>query len=210
MFTISIESQGLMSVREEVASFLKDRDGYPANVDDIFITNGASEGVRYCFTTFLRDPSTGFKEGILTPLPQYPLYSALTTLLNGYLVPYLLDESNSWSCSADVLTESLEKAKKAGISTRALVVINPGNPTGQVLDIKTMQEIVQWCVKNDICLMADEVYQENIWKKDSKFVSFRKIAYDMNVINVNGDGEKGLQMVSFHSVSKVRPIFHHS
>ena len=54
-----------------------------------------------------------------------------------------------------------------------------------------------------ICLMADEVYQENIWKEGSKFVSFRKVAKDMNAFDEKGDGG-GLQLISFHSVSKVR------
>ena len=193
------ESQGILSIREEVSKFLENRDGYPSDPNDIFLTNGASEGVRFCMQTLLRDPREGFNDGVLTPIPQYPLYSALTTLLQGHQVPYYLDEEKDWGCSASFLTEALQKAQSNGICPRAVVVINPGNPTGQVLSVETVAEIITWCRNNNICLMADEVYQENIWKKGAKFVSFRKIALDMNAF----EGENGLQMISFHSVSKV-------
>ena len=218
------ESQGIVAVREEVASFLKRRDGYDSDPNDIFLTNGASEGVRFCMQTLLRNPTSGFKDGVLTPIPQYPLYSALTTLLQGHLIPYYLDEARGWACASSFLADALAKAQAQGIVARALVVINPGNPTGQLLPEETMREIIAWCVAfapprplssaatlsplpcrclaNDICLMADEVYQENIWKEGSKFVSFRKVAKDMNAFD-GGDGA-GLQLISFHSVSKVR------
>lgn len=197
------ESQGILSIREEVSRFLEKRDGYPSDPNDIFLTNGASEGVRFCMQTLLRDPREGFNDGVLTPIPQYPLYSALTTLLQGHQVPYFLDEEKEWGCSAAFLTQALTDAQLNGICPRAVVVINPGNPTGQILSEETVREIITWCKNNNICLMADEVYQENIWKKGAKFVSFRKIALDMKAF----DGENGLQLISFHSVSKVCTLF---
>lgn len=181
------------------------RDGYKADPANIFLTNGASEGVRLCMQTILRAPFTDevngkpvqVKDGVLTPIPQYPLYSALTTLLQGYLVPYYLDENRAWSCTTENLARSLKKATDEGITTRALVVINPGNPTGQVLSEEDMRLIVKFCIDESICLMADEVYQENIWDRNKKFVSFRKVAYDMDAFS------NGLQLISFHSISKV-------
>lgn len=203
------ESQGIITVREDVSKFLEQRDGYPSDPKDIFLTNGASEGVRVCMQTFLRDPQSGFKDGILAPIPQYPLYSALTTLLQGSLEPYYLDEGNAWACSKASLKDALAKAKANGTTIRALVVINPGNPTGQVLDEANMREIVSFCAEEGICLMADEVYQENIWKQGSKFTSFRKVALDMGMSSTPSATNKGLQMVSFHSISKVRDPFSH-
>ena len=192
------ESQGISVVREEVAQFLADRDGYPASAGDIFLTNGASEGVRFCMQTIIRDPTSGFTDGVLTPIPQYPLYSALTTLLRGTLIPYYLNEENAWSCSVSDLQQALDKAKAEGVTPRALVIINPGNPTGQVMLEDNMIEIVRWCQAQGVCLMADEVYQENVWKTGARFVSFRKVAYDIAAFT----GEKPLQLVSFHSISK--------
>ena len=110
-------------------------------------------------------------------------------------------EKDGWTCTKQKLTESLDAAKALGKNVRGLVVINPGNPTGQVLDEASMREIVEFCCENDICLMADEVYQENIWKNQAHFHSFRKVAYDMGVIKKD-DGKSGLQLISFHSTSK--------
>lgn len=79
------ESQGISEVRQEVADFLTERDGYTGDAKNIFLTNGASDGVRLCLQTVLRDPTAAghYKDGIMTPIPQYPLYSALITLLKG-------------------------------------------------------------------------------------------------------------------------------
>mmetsp|Transcript_31728 Transcript_31728/g.53523 ORF Transcript_31728/g.53523 Transcript_31728/m.53523 type:complete len:485 (+) Transcript_31728:57-1511(+) len=195
------ESQGMLTVRKEISKFLEDRDGYPANPDDIFLTNGASDGVRITMKTFLRPPSSGFKDAILAPIPQYPIYSAMAALLDGNLEPYYLDERNNWGCSLASLEESLKHAKDKGLTVKGLVVINPGNPTGQVLEEQNMRDIINFCAKEGICLMADEVYQTNIWKPGAKFLSFRKVAMDMGMQNDNGESG-GLQMVSMHSTSK--------
>lgn len=193
------ESQGLVTVRQDIAEFLLKRDGVVGNPANIFLTNGASEGVRLCMQTFLRETASGHKDGILAPIPQYPLYSALTTLLDGKLVPYYLNEALGWSCTVEALKDALENAREESISVRALVIINPGNPTGQVISEESMREIISFCVKEGICLMADEVYQENIWAPGKQFVSFRKVALSMGYTPECGR----LQMVSFHSISKV-------
>ena len=64
------------------------------------------------------------------PIPQYPLYSALLTLENGELLAYYLKEDEGWALDADALRAKVEKSKEDGICPRAMVVINPGNPTG--------------------------------------------------------------------------------
>lgn len=127
-----MESQGIASVREEVADFLQRRDGYPANANNIFLTEGASAGVKAILQTIIRDPITGFKDAIMAPIPQYPLYSGSTALYNGTLHPYYLNEEQGWSLSVSELDKSLRIALEGGLTPRALVVINPGNPTGQV------------------------------------------------------------------------------
>ena len=85
---------------------------------------------------------------------------------------------------------------------RGLAVINPGNPTGQTLSEANMREVVQLCVDEDLVLMADEVYQENIWKAELPFTSFRKVAKSMGYSAAYEEGKKGLALVSFHSISK--------
>ena len=186
------DSQGISAVRDEIVQFLLKRDGVSADPNNIFLTNGASEGVRFCL-------NTGINDGMLAPIPQYPLYSALSTLQSTTLVPYELDESRNWECSISSVKASLQKANSENVCVRSMVVINPGNPTGQVMTTDSMEAVVDLCKKESICLMADEVYQENIWKSGAKFVSFRKVAAGMKAF----EGTNPLQMVSFHSVSKV-------
>jgi alanine transaminase len=96
------------------------------------------------------------------------------------------------------LKKQLEDARSKGIDVRALVVINPGNPTGQVLAEDNQCDIVRFCKNEGLVLLADEVYQENIYVDDKKFNSFKKIARSV------GYGEDDLPLVSFQSVSKGR------
>lgn len=90
------------------------------------MTNGASEGVRIAFKMLIRNKN----DGIFIPIPQYPLYSALVTLSQGTFCPYYLDEDNNWSLDPEDLEKRIIEAKNEGTNVRALVLINPGNPTG--------------------------------------------------------------------------------
>ncbi|CAA3012441.1 alanine aminotransferase 2-like [Olea europaea subsp. europaea] len=185
-------SQGIKGLRDTIASGIEARDGYPADPNDIFLTDGASPAVHMMMQLLIRSE----KDGILCPIPQYPLYSASITLHGGTLVPYYLDEATGWGLEISELKNQLEAAKSKGISIRALVVINPGNPTGQVLSESNQKEIVEFCKKEKLVLLADEVYQENIYVPDKQFHSFKKVSRTM------GYGEKDISLVSFQSVSK--------
>lgn len=77
----------------------------------------------------------------MIPVPQYPLYSATMALQGATVVPYLLDERNLWGLTVANLEQSLADAKSKGVDVRALCIINPGNPTGQCLDLKSIQEV---------------------------------------------------------------------
>jgi alanine transaminase len=135
-------------------------------------------------------------DGILCPIPQYPLYSASIALHGGTLVPYYLDEATGWGLETSELKKQLDNARSKGIAVRALVVINPGNPTGQVLAEGNQQQIVEFCKNEGLVLLADEVYQENIYVDNKKFNSFKKVARSM------GYGEEDLTLVSYQSISK--------
>jgi len=82
-------SKGHMTIRKEIAKFIENRDGVQSNPNNIYMCSGASEAVRLCFKMLARN----FKQGIMVPIPQYPLYSAQTTLDGGTMVRYYLDES---------------------------------------------------------------------------------------------------------------------
>jgi len=148
--------------------------------------------VEFLLKILLRGPD----DGVLVPIPQYPLYSAALALMQAQLLPYELDEDAGWSLPLPELEKSLAEARAAGVSPRSLVVINPGNPTGNCLPLENMQQIVRFCVKEGLVLMADEVYQENIYQGAAPFHSFKKVASGL------GAEAKALQLVSFHSVSK--------
>ncbi|KAI3463190.1 hypothetical protein Pfo_019853 [Paulownia fortunei] len=185
-------SQGIRGLRDTIAAGIEARDGFPADPNDIFLTDGASPAVHMMMQLLIRSKN----DGILCPIPQYPLYSASIALHGGTLVPYYLDEATGWGLEISELKNQLETAKSKGISVRALVVINPGNPTGQVLAENNQKQIVDFCKKEGLVLLADEVYQENIYVPDKQFHSFKKVARSM------GYGEKDISLVSFQSVSK--------
>ncbi|KAF9616164.1 hypothetical protein IFM89_028630 [Coptis chinensis] len=179
-------SQGIKGLRDAIASGIAARDGYPADPNDIFLTDGASPAVHMMMQLLIRSE----KDGIFCPIPQYPLYSASIALHGGTLVPYYLNETTGWGMEVSELKKQLEAAQSKGITVRALVVINPGNPTGQVLAEENQREIVEFCKRENL------VYQENIYVAEKKFHSFKKIARSM------GYGEEDIALVSFQSVSK--------
>lgn len=185
-------SQGIKGLRDTIAAGIAARDGYPSKADDIFLTDGASPAVHMMMQLLLRSED----DGILCPIPQYPLYSASIALHGGSLVPYYLDEATGWGLETSELKKQLEDARSKGITVRALVVINPGNPTGQVLAEENQRHIVEFCKEEGLVLLADEVYQENIYVDDKKFNSFKKVARSM------GYDDKDICVVSFQSVSK--------
>ncbi|ONM55164.1 alanine aminotransferase 2 isoform X1 [Zea mays] len=110
-------------------------------------------------------------------------------------VPYNLTEDNGWGLEIFEVKRCLEEARSAGLTVRAMVVINPGNPTGQVLSVTNQEEIVEFCRKEGLVILADEVYQENIYAENKKFHSFKKVARSLAY------DENDLTLVSLHSVS---------
>ncbi|PAN14833.1 hypothetical protein PAHAL_2G447600 [Panicum hallii] len=185
-------SQGIKGLRDEIAAGIAARDGFHASGDNIFLTDGASPAVHMMMQLLIGSE----KDGILCPIPQYPLYSASIALHGGSLVPYFLDEETGWGLEVDELKKQLEEARSKGITVRALVAINPGNPTGQVLAEENQKKIVEFCKNEGLVLLADEVYQENIYVEDKQFHSFKKIARSL------GYTDDDLPLVSFQSVSK--------
>ncbi|XVE51778.1 hypothetical protein DITRI_Ditri02bG0068500 [Diplodiscus trichospermus] len=183
-------SQGIKGLRDTIAAGIEARDGFPADPNDIFLTDGAA--VHMMMQLLIRSE----KDGILCPIPQYPLYSASIVLHGGTLVPYYLDEATGWGLEVSELKRQLETARSKGITVRALVVINPGNPTGQVLAEENQRAIVEFCKQEGLVLLADEVYQENVYVPEKKFHSFKKVSRSM------GYCEQDISVVSFQSVSK--------
>jgi alanine transaminase len=133
----------------------------------------------------------------MLPIPQYPIYSATLDLLDGKKVGYYLDEEKNWDLNLKELERSLQEAKDDGINVVGFVLINPGNPTGQVLSKKAVQDVVTFCAKHNLVLLADEVYQENVYDETKEFYSAKRAAHDAGLLENNE-----IELASFHSTSK--------
>ncbi|OOQ85194.1 putative alanine aminotransferase, mitochondrial [Penicillium brasilianum] len=187
-------SQGAPGIRQSVAKFIEERDGFPANPQDLFLTGGASSGVSTLLNIICNDSNAG----VLVPIPQYPLYTATLALLNARCVPYLLEEQKAWGTNVDAITQSIKEAKAAGTNVRAVVVINPGNPTGASLTADDIKKVIDVAAEEKLVVMADEVYQTNVF--EGEFVSFKK---RLRQLQKEQPGKyDAVELVSFHSTSK--------
>ena len=183
-------TKGVLAIRQAIARFIQERDRRPEEVDpeNIFLTNGASDGINRVLKLVVAHDQVG----VLVPVPQYPLYSATLTLLDAKPVPYCLDEDSNWSLAPDELGRAIRNARAGGLDVRAMVMINPGNPTGNVFDRRTLEVIVRTCSQEKLVLLADEVYQANVYA-EKPFLSARRIALELGL---------DLELFSFHSTSK--------
>ena len=184
------ESKGVKVIREAVARFISERDDDEADPDSIFLGDGASKTVQLALRTLISGPS----DGIMVPIPQYPLYSATITLYGGRQVPYFLDEDHDWRLSRELLDKAFMDAMRQGIKVRAICVLNPGNPTGSVLDHGNIAMIIDFARSHDLSILTDEVYQEDVYLTDFRFYSFAKVMWELGVHDVS--------LFSFHSCSK--------
>lgn len=183
-------SAGVWFVREAIAKFITRRDNIPANPERIILTDGASKAAQTVIHAIIKNPN----DGIMLPIPQYPMYSASLTLAGGLSIGYYLDEENHWQLNEDILLDSYNTAKLNKLNPVAITVINPGNPTGAVLSYENIKMIINFARKYNMAILADEVYQENIYTKNAAFHSFAKVMHDMKVDDVT--------LFSFHSMSK--------
>ncbi|XP_064315538.1 alanine aminotransferase 2 isoform X3 [Phalacrocorax carbo] len=159
-------SQGINCIREDVASYIERRDGgVPADPDNIYLTTGASDGI----ATILKILVSGggkSRTGVMIPIPQYPLYSAVISELDAIQVNYYLDEENCWALDVNELRRSLNEAK-AYCNPKVLCIINPGNPTGQVQNRKCIEDVIHFAWEEKLFLLADEE-KESVLKNLAK------------------------------------------
>ncbi|GAA5921031.1 hypothetical protein JCM3775_004060 [Rhodotorula graminis] len=186
-------SMGVPSIRKRVAKFIADRDGHAADPSKIYLTAGASAGVSNLLQLLISSPL----DGVLIPIPQYPLYTAALALNAARPVPYFLNESAEWGLDIADVEKNIDKARHEGTNVKAMVVINPGNPTGNCLSLENMEDIVRVCYEHGLVLMADEVYQDNIYHPNRPFTSFKKVLKGMGAPYADN-----VELVSFHSISK--------
>ncbi|XP_014271226.1 alanine aminotransferase 1 [Halyomorpha halys] len=188
------DSAGIEVIRKHCAEYITNRDGTPSDWQNIILGDGASNAIKSVMKLLICDVD-GKKAGVMVPIPQYPLYSATICEFNMHLIGYYLDEANNWSLNLSELERAISEAKKS-CNPRAIVIINPGNPTGQVLTRKNIEEVIKFAHKENLFLLADEVYQHNIYDPNSKFFSFKKVLMEM------GPPYNEMELASFMSCSK--------
>jgi len=166
------DSSGIEEAREAIARDYA-RKGITDYLD-LFVTNGVTEGIELCLTA-LANPG----DEILTPSPGYPLYSMLMEKLEANNVEYYLDESNNWNPDIDDIK------KKITPNTRALVLINPNNPTGSQYTREILEEIVELGLKHNFVIFADETYEKLILDGD-EHISIASLSNDAPIVTMNG------------------------
>ena len=144
------------------------------NIQSIFVTEGVSEAVDICLTALLEP-----RESVLTPLPDYPLYDAVLAKLDAQANSYSLDEASGWQPDVDHLESLITK------STRALVVINPNNPTGAVYSQATLERIVEVARRHSLLIVADEIYAKLILDGEPH-ISIASLAPDVPMVTFGG------------------------
>ncbi|XP_051872426.1 alanine aminotransferase 2-like isoform X2 [Pristis pectinata] len=189
-------SQGIETIRQSVAKYIERRDGgIPSNPDNIFLSTGASDAIVTTLKLLVSGEGRQ-RTGVMIPIPQYPLYSAAISDLGAVQVNYYLDEENCWALNISELQRALHQARQH-CTPKVLCTINPGNPTGQVQSRQVIEEVIRFAAKEKLFLMADEVYQDNIYGEGCQFHSFKKILFEMG-----SQYSDVVELASFHSVSK--------
>ncbi len=155
------------------------------SVQDVFVTSGASEAVDVCLTALL-NPG----EDILTPCPDYPLYSAVLSKLEIGLNTYFLNEDDGWQPQLDDIKRRITSR------TRGIVLINPNNPTGSVCTRKMLEQVAELARRHNLVIFSDEIYDKLILDQDvneedkdddaTGYVSMAAVAPDIPVVTFGG------------------------
>lgn len=168
-------SKGIIPARRAIVTRYEVIDGFPAfDVDDVYLGNGVSELISMTTQALLNDG-----DEVLIPSPDYPLWTAATSLAGGKPVHYLCDEEDDWNPSIeDIRSKVTDK-------TKAIVVINPNNPTGAVYSREVLQQIVDVAREHDLLILADEIY-DRILYDGAQHINIASLAPDLLCITYNG------------------------
>ena len=168
------DSKGMFAARKAIMHYCQSKKIMGVGLDDIYIGNGASELIVMCMQGLL-NPG----DEVLVPAPDYPLWTAAVTLAGGTPKHYVCDEANDWNPNlADM------KAKITP-NTRAIVVINPNNPTGALYCDDILKEIIQLAREHQLIIFADEIYDKVLYDGVSH-TSMAALADDVLFVTLNG------------------------
>lgn len=168
------DSKGLFAPRKAIVHYTQEKGIAGVGIDDVFIGNGASELINLSLNALLNDG-----DEVLIPAPDYPLYTAAVSLSGGRPVHYMCDEQSDWYPDvADIRC-------KITPNTRALVVINPNNPTGALYPRELLEELVEVAREHELVLFADEIYDKTLYDGNTH-TSIASLADDVLFVTFNG------------------------
>jgi len=168
------ESRGLFAARKAVMHYTQEKCIAGVRVEDIYIGNGVSELIVMTMQALLNNG-----DEVLVPAPDYPLWSAAVSLGGGTPRHYLCDEGSGWLPDLDDIRAKITK------NTRAIVVINPNNPTGALYPVELLQEIVEIARQHHLIVYADEIYDKVLYD-GARHTSLASLADDVLFVTFNG------------------------
>ena len=180
------DSQGVLSARTAIVQHYQEQGFVDVSVEHVWLGNGVSELISFALQALLDDG-----DEVLIPAPDYPLWTAATSLCGGRAVHYMCDESADWLPDIDDL------AAKISPRTKAIVVINPNNPTGAVYPRWVLESIAELARKRGLVVMTDEIY-EKILYDGAEHVPFASVAPDLFTLTFNGLS-KAYRLAGFRS-----------
>jgi alanine-synthesizing transaminase len=167
------DSKGIFAARKAVMHYTQQQGIKGVTLDDIYLGNGASELIAMATNGLLNDG-----DELLLPSPDYPLWTAATTLSGGTPVHYRCDESNGWMPDLDDLRHKITPR------TKGIVVINPNNPTGALYSDELLREIVAIARQHGLVILADEVYDKVLYD-DVKHTAIGSLSEDVLTLTFN-------------------------
>ena len=168
------DSKGLFAPRKAVVHYTQEKHIHGVTVDDVYLGNGASELIVMSMNALLNDG-----DEVLVPSPDYPLWTAAVALSGGTPVHYLCDEQSEW------LPDIADIRSKITPATRAIVVINPNNPTGALYPDSLLREIVELARQHQLIVFADEIYDKTLYD-GATHTSIASLADDVLFVTFNG------------------------
>lgn len=168
------DSKGIFSARKAIMHYCQQKNIKGVTLEDIYTGNGVSELIVLAMNALLNDG-----DEVLVPAPDYPLWTAAVSLSGGTPIHYLCDESNGW------LPDLQDMAQKITPRTKAIVVINPNNPTGALYSDDVLKAIIDLARKNDLILFSDEIYDKVLYDQNTH-TSTAALSEDVLTIHFNG------------------------
>ena len=168
------DSKGLPEACEAIAAYHRGKGIRGVTADDVYTGNGVSELIQMCMQALLNNG-----DEVLIPAPDYPLWTASATLSGGVVRHYMCDEKSDW------MPDTADIRRKVSPRTKAIVIINPNNPTGAVYGRDILEEIIKIARENDLIIFSDEIY-DRLCMDGLEHTSIASMAPDVFCVTMNG------------------------